>query len=113
MMMMHPLKVAKSSGGSGGSSKRLQELPALPKPYITVPATCPLPVLKTYVVERLAGKKGEASRMPPLAFECAEQLLTDDSWTVQDVIDKVWQPHLSKSKQDRDELMVVYYAANS
>lgn len=108
--MLHPKKLPPSSSSG---SKRLLELPSLPKPYITVPASILLPVLKTYVQDRLAGKKGEASRLPPLVFECAGQRLTDDSWTVQDVLDKVWKPHLSKSEVDKDELMVVYYAASS
>lgn len=111
MVMLHPLKVPPPTSGSGGSSRaqRLQELAALPKPYITVPAACRLPVLKTYVVDRLAGKKGEASRMPPLHLECAGQVLGDD-WSVQEVFDKVWQPH-QQGKQQKDEVMVMYYAA--
>lgn len=112
MVMLHPLKVPPLSSGSGSSSRaqqRLQELAALPKPYITVPAACRLPVLKTYVVDRLAGKKGEASRMPPLHLECAGQVLGDD-WSVQEVFDKVWQLH-QQGKQHKDEVMVVYYAA--
>jgi hypothetical protein len=109
MMMLHPLKLPPSS--SSRSSQRLQELAPLPKPYITVPAACRLPVLKTYVVDRLAGKKGEASRMPPLHLECVGQVLGDD-WSVQEVYDKVWQPH-QQGKQQKDEVMVVYYAATN
>jgi hypothetical protein len=110
-MMMHPLELPH---GKSSSSQRLVELPPLPKPYIRVPASILLPVLKTYVQDRIAGKKGEASRMPPLVFQCAGQVLSDDSWTVQDVTEKVWKPYLSSSKgKSKEEVMVVHYAATS
>lgn len=109
---MHPMELQPGSK----ASQRLVELPPLPKPYIRVPASILLPVLKTYVQDRIAGKKGEASRMPPLVFECAGQVLSQDSWTVQDVVERVWKPHLrakGKGGQDKEEVMVVYYAATS
>jgi hypothetical protein len=109
-IMMHPLEVPVGSSSHG--SQRLQELPPLLKPYVKVPAGILLPVLKNYVVDRLAGKKGEASRMPPLVFKCAGQVLSDDSWTVQDIVDKVWAPHCSRHN-DKADIMIVYYAAAS
>lgn len=91
------------------------QLPPLPKPYMRVPANVSLQVLRGYLCDRLVGKRGEAHRLPPIVFKCAGQLLTDDAWTAQDVLSKVWLPHLDDLRRrgtpaaEEEEIMVVYY----
>lgn len=106
---MFPLPV-QSGNSRSSSSQRLLELPALPKPYMKVPAIVTLAVLKGYLVDRLMGKKGESSRLPPIVFQCGGQELADDSMTISDVQDKIWKQSSSSKAKDQ-QMMLIYYAA--
>jgi len=106
--------MALAPNGNTSSSQKFLELPPLPKPYVRVPASVTLPALKSYLVDRLAGKKGEASRLPPIVLQCGSEVLTDDNWTVQDVQDNIWKQRRSRSKgtaMAEEQIMLIYYAA--
>jgi hypothetical protein len=112
---------ALSGSGSGGSKphqaerQRLQALPPpqkLPKPYLRVPASTTLAALLAWLMDRLAGKKGDASKLPPLQLLCAGTVLDGDS-TVQEVHERVWQPHCRRQRPQSnavEDVMVVFYA---
>eukprot|EP00878_Enallax_costatus_P015478 GHUV01016213.1.p2 GENE.GHUV01016213.1~~GHUV01016213.1.p2 ORF type:complete len:209 (+),score=94.42 GHUV01016213.1:1164-1790(+) len=63
----------------------------LPKPYIRVPGSMTVAALRSWLSDRLAGKKADAFRLS-LQLECAGQML-DLAMPLQQVYEAVWKPY--------------------
>jgi hypothetical protein len=49
------------------------------------------------LIDRLAGKKADAVRLPGLQLSCADKALDDPMLTLQQLHESVWQPHLGSA----------------
>jgi hypothetical protein len=67
-------------------------LPVLPKPYIRAPGSLTVGALKSWLTDRLAGKKADSVRLP-LQLTCAGKALEDAVETLQQLHERLWLPH--------------------
>jgi hypothetical protein len=73
-----------------------QPLGVLPRPYIRAPASLTVGGLKSWLSDRLEGKRGQAKvAVPPVELLCAGKLL-DLQMTMKQVQDDIWALHSSE-----------------
>ncbi|WIA13354.1 hypothetical protein OEZ85_006936 [Tetradesmus obliquus] len=79
---------------AAGSSQATaaEALPALPKPYIRAPGSLTVGAMRSWLTDRLAGKKADSVR-PLLQLTCAGKEVEDAGMTLQQLHDAVWAPH--------------------
>eukprot|EP00879_Flechtneria_rotunda_P008291 GHRR01008685.1.p1 GENE.GHRR01008685.1~~GHRR01008685.1.p1 ORF type:complete len:415 (+),score=133.96 GHRR01008685.1:211-1455(+) len=86
-----------------GSKDTCQEgsMPTLPRPYMRAPVGLTIAALKSWLCDRLVGKKADASRLPNLQLVCEGQVLELDM-TLQQVHKHVWEGR-NNGLQDEDK----------
>eukprot|EP00775_Hariotina_reticulata_P005715 gene5715-5955_t len=86
-----------ATGLSAASGQPEQHpLGVLPRPYIRAPASLTVGGLKSWLSDRLEGKRGQAKvAVPPVELLCAGQLL-DSVMTMKHLQDDIWTPYCAK-----------------
>lgn len=82
---------------NASSSAASEPLGVLPKPYIRAPGSMTTWALRSWLSDRLAGKKADAFRLS-LQLECAGREL-DLAMTLQQVHDTIWKVRSSNGTQ--------------